>query len=273
MMCRLYGVTRAGFYAWRSRGLSPRAQENATLVQQIARVHQAGRSLYGSPRVHRQLQAEGIRVGENRVARLMRDHGIRARVATLRYTVPNMKRFFGSLPNRQHEHPAAAPDQVWVGDITYLKVGTIYRYLAVVMDRCSRRIVGWAFGRQKNVVLTLRALNHAVGNRRPPPGLIFHTDRGIEYAANAFRERLAQLGITQSMNRPGKVTDNAFMESFFHSMKSETIHGCSFTEDDQILSVLRSYIPFYNRSRIHSALDYLPPATYEQLLAQQSGVN
>jgi transposase InsO family protein len=101
------------------------------------------------------------------------------------------------------------------------------RYLAVVMNRCSRRIVGWAFGRQKNVVLTLRALNHAVGNRRPPPGLIFHTDRGIEYAANAFRERLAQLSITQSMNRPGKVTDNAFMESFFHSMKSETIHGCT----------------------------------------------
>ena len=268
MMCRLYRVTRAGFYAWRSRGLSPRAQDNATLVQQIIQVHQASRALYGSPRVYRQLQAEGVRVSENRVARLMRSHGIRGRVATLRYTVPNLKRFFGSLPNRQHEHPAAEPDQVWVGDITYLKVGTIYRYLAVVMDRCSRRIVGWAFGRQKNVVLTLRALNHAVGHRRPAPGLIFHTDRGIEYAANAFRARLTQLNITQSMNRPGKVTDNAFMESFFHSMKSETIHGCTFTEDSQLLSVLRSYIPFYNRSRIHSSLSYVSPITYEQQLAQ-----
>ena len=267
MMCRLYGVTRAGFYAWRDRGLSPRAQENAALVKRIAQIHQSSRRLYGSPRVHHALQTNGVRVSENRVARLMRDHGIRARVSTLRYTVPNMKRFFGSLPNRQYEHPAAELNQVWVGDITYLKVGTIYRYLAVVMDRCSRRIVGWAFGRQKNVVLTLRALNHAVGNRRPPPGLIFHTDRGIEYAANAFRERLAQLNITQSMNRPGKVTDNAFMESFFHSMKSETIHGCSFTEDSQMISVLRSYIPFYNRSRIHSSLNYMPPATYEQLLA------
>lgn len=116
-MCRVYGVTRAGFYAWRSRGFGSRAQENATLTQQIVRVHQASRALYGSPRVYRQLQAEGIHVGENRVARLMRDHGIRARVATLRYTVPNMKRFFGSLPNRQHEHPAAKPDQVWVGDM------------------------------------------------------------------------------------------------------------------------------------------------------------
>jgi transposase InsO family protein len=114
----------------------------------------------------------------------------------------------------------------------------------------------------------LRALNHAVGNRRPPPGLIFHTDRGIEYAANAFRARLAELSITQSMNRPGKVTDNAFMESFFHSMKSETIHGCTFTEDDQMLSALRSYIPFYNHSRIHSSLNYVSPATYAQQLAQ-----
>lgn len=272
-MCRVYGVTRAGFYAWRSRGLSPRAQENADLMQQIIRIHQASRCLYGSPRIHHELKTGGVCVGENRVARLMRDHGIRARVATLRYTVPNMKRFFGNLPNRQHEHPAAAPNQVWVGDITYLKVGTIYRYLAVVMDRCSRRIVGWAFGRQKNVVLTLRALNHAAGNRRPPPGLIFHTDRGIEYAANAFRARLAELNITQSMNRPGKVTDNAFMESFFHSMKSETIHGCTFSEDNQMLLVLRSYIPFYNRSRIHSSLNYVSPATYEQLLAHQPGVN
>lgn len=150
-----------------------------------------------------------------------------------------------------------------MGDITYLKVGSIYRYLAVVMDRCSRRIVGWAFGRQKNVVLTLRALNYAVGNRRPPPGLIFHTDRGIEYYANAFRNRLKQLRITQSMNRPGKVTDNAFMESFFHSMKADVIHGNTFSEDSQLLSVLRSYIPFYNHSRMHSSLNFVAPAKYE----------
>ena len=244
MMYRLCGATGAGFYAWRNRGLSTRAQENAVLVKRIAQIHQSSRRLYGSPRVLHTLQTSGVRVGENRVARLMRDHGIRARVATLRYTVPNMKHFFGSQPNRQYEHPAAEPNQVWVGDITYLKVGAIYRNLTVVMDRCSRRIVGWAFGRQKNVVLTLWALNHAVGNRRPPPGLIFHTDRGIEYAANAFRERLAQLNITQSMNRPGKVTDNAFMESFFHSMKSETIHGCSFTEDSQMLSGAAQLYPF-----------------------------
>jgi transposase InsO family protein len=188
-------------------------------------------------------------------------------VATIRYTVPAMKRFFGNLPNRQVEHPATDLNQVWVGDITYLKVGAVYRYLAVVLDRCSRTVVGWSFGRRKDVTLTLRALNHAVANRRPPPGLIFHTDRGIEYAANAFRNRLAELDIVQSMNRPGKVTDNAFIESFFHSMKSEAIHGYTFTEDQEVLAVLRGYIPFYNRSRIHSSLNYVSPATYERQLS------
>jgi len=266
-MCRVYGVTRAGFYAWRSRGPSLRAQENASLTERIRRVHQASRGTYGSPRVYQRLRELGIAVGENRVAKLMSRHGIKGRWATLRYTSPNLKKFFGSLPNQQVEHPAAALNQVWVADITYLKVGSIYRYLAVVMDRCSRRIIGWALGRQRNVVLTLRALNHAVNKRHPPPGLIFHTDRGIEYYANAFRERLQQLQITQSMNRPGKVTDNAFMESFFHSMKADVIHGNTFTEDGQLLTVLRSYFPFYNHSRMHSSLNYVSPVTYENQLA------
>lgn len=266
-MCRLYGVTRAGYYAWRLRGTSARALDNDRLLDSIRSAHEASRGTYGSPRIYRYLRNQGEAAGENRIARLMRGAGIQARVATLRYTVPNMKRFF-VIPNQQLDKPGTDLNQVWVGDITYLKVGAVYRYLAVVMDKCSRRIVGWAFGRQKNVVLTLRALNHAVGRRRPPPGLIFHTDRGIEYAANAFRERLAELGIIQSMNRPGQVTDNAHMESFFHSMKSDIIHGLVFTQDSQMLAALRSYLPFYNRSRIYSSLNYVSPATYEKLLAQ-----
>ena len=126
------------------------------MVQHIMQVHQVSRGTYGSPRVYRKLRQQGIVVGENRVAKLMRCCGIKGRVATLRYTSLNLKKFYGSLPNRQLEHPAEVPNQVWVADITYLKVGAIYRYLAVVMDRCSRRIVGWAFGRQKNVALTLQ---------------------------------------------------------------------------------------------------------------------
>jgi putative transposase len=154
-----------------------------------------------------------------------------------------------------------------VGDITYLKVGALWRYLAVVMDKCSRRIVGWSFGRNKDVQLTLRALNRAVYNRRPRAGLVFHTDRGIEYAAGAFTQRIAQLGFTQSMNRPGKVTDNAFVESFFHSLKAEAFHGNRFNQDEEVAGVLRSYLPFYNRDRLHSSLNYVSPATYEQRLA------
>jgi transposase InsO family protein len=126
-------------------------------------------------------------------------------------------------------------------------------------------VLGWAYGKKKDVALTLRALNRAVHQRRPARGLIFHTDRGIEYAAGAFKERLAELGIVQSMNRPGKVTDNAYIESFFHSMKTDIVHGLTFTEDRQIEQAVRGYVPFYNGTRLHSSLNYVPPATFERL--------
>jgi transposase InsO family protein len=266
-MCRVYDVTRAGYYRWQHRQPGKRAQANVILHQKIQEIHRDSRGTYGSPRVHRVLDREGCRVSENRVARIMRAHGIRARVATIRYTNPKMRHYYALIPNRQLDMTITQPDRVWVGDITYLKVGAVYRYLAVVMDKCSRRIVGWSFGHRKDVNLTLAALNHAAHNRRPGPGLIFHTDRGIEYAASAFKERIAELGFTQSMNRPGKVTDNAFIESFFHSMKSEVFHGYTFTEDRQVRQTLRRYLPFYNRDRLHSSLNYVSPATYEKLQA------
>jgi transposase InsO family protein len=266
-MCRLYGVTRAGFYAWCARKRSLRAHENEALVARIEAIHRASHRTYGSPRVHRELARCGGRASENRVARLMHKHGIKGRVATIRYSNPGMRRYYACLSNKQLEVQACRPDQVWVGDITYLKVGAIYRYLAVVMDRYSRRVLGWSFGKRKDVRLTLRALDRAVRNRRPRQGLIFHTDRGIEYAAGVFKQRLADLGITQSMNRPGKVTDNAYIESFFHSMKSEAIHGERFSEDREIEAVLRRYVPFYNHARLHSSLNYVAPATFEKQLA------
>jgi transposase InsO family protein len=265
MMCRVYEVTRAGFYAWCSRERSEREHQNAALAECIRQVHQASRGTYGSPRVYQALRKQGCGASENRVARLMRAHGIQARVARIRYTNPALKRFFAGTRNEQLQVDLKAPDQVWVGDITYLKVGGIYRYLAVVMDKYSRRVLGWAYGKRKDVALTLKALNRAVHTRKPRCGLIFHTDRGIEYAAGAFKERLLELGITQSMNRPGKVTDNAYIESFFHSMKSDIVHGLNFTRDDQIESEVRAYIPFYNGTRLHSSLNYVPPATFERL--------
>jgi putative transposase len=264
-MCRLYGVTRAGYYQWRSRERSERERRNEALLGRIRRVHEQSRGIYGSPRVHRALREEGVMASENRVARLMRAHRIKARVAKIRYTNHKLQSFFDGGRNEQLGLELSGPDQVWVGDITYLKVGGIYRYLAVVMDKYSRRVVGWAYGKHKDVALTLKALNRAVHRRRPQRGLIFHTDRGIEYAALAFKARLSQLGITQSMNRPGKVTDNAFIESFFHSMKSEVYHGLKYHRDDDIQAALKSYLPFYNSDRLHSSLNYVSPATFEQL--------
>jgi len=263
-MCRVYGVTRAGFYAWRSRERSERERQNEALADQIRVVHLESRGTYGSPRVHQALRRKGHCVGKHRVTRLMRAHGIKARVATIRYTSPGLQRYYGSIPNQQLDLELKTPDQVWVGDITYLKVAGIYRYLALVMDKYSRRVVGWSYGPRKDVRLTLQALNRAVGSRRPGSPVVFHTDRGIEYAAGAFKERIAELGFTQSMNRPGKVTDNAFIESFFHSMKSEIYHGYRFSTDEEICNALKSYLPFYNSDRLHSSLDYVSPATFER---------
>jgi putative transposase len=157
-MCRVYGVTRAGFYAWRSRERSERERQNEALAAQIRTVHTESRGIYGSPRVHQELRRRGHGVGKHRVARLMRAHGIKARVAKIRYTSPGMQRYFGSIPNQQLDLELKTRDQVWVGDITYLKVGDIYRYLAVVMDKYSRRVVGWSYGPKKDVNLTLQAL-------------------------------------------------------------------------------------------------------------------
>jgi transposase InsO family protein len=233
----------------------------------IRALFETSRGTYGSPRIHQALRAAGTRVSRRRVERLMRGAGLRARAAKLYRAIPGLHAFFTSIPNRQLDQVTTGPDQVWVGDITYLKAGGTWRYLAVVMDRYSRRIIGWSLGRHKAARLTLAALNHAVVNRRPPPGVIFHTDRGIEYAAYAFRHRLAALGFVQSMNRPREITDNAHMESFFHSLKTDAIHGTSFVNPDPLGSLPRRYFPYYNRVRLHSGLGYRSPVDYEALHA------
>lgn len=262
-ICALYGVTRPGYYAWRGRGESTRRRQDRSLLRLIQASFGKSRGTYGSPRIHRALRAAGTRISRRRVERLMREAGLRARAGRLYRAIPGLHAFFTSIPNRQRARVATGPDQVWVGDITSLRVGGAWRYLAVVMDRYSRRIVGWSLGRQKDARLTLAALNHAVVNRHPGPGLIFHTDRGIEYAAYAFRARLAGLRIVQSMNRPREVTDNAHMESFFHSMKTDVVHGVSVASPEELGRLLRRYIPYYNRVRLHSGLGYRSPVDYE----------
>jgi putative transposase len=248
---------------WRRRGESARRRQDRSLLGTIRELFEQSRGTYGSPRIHRALVADGLRLSRRRVERLMREAGLRARAARLCRRIPGFHGFFTSIPNRQLDRLATAPDQVWVGDITYLKVAGAWRYLAVVMDRYSRRIIGWSLAATKDARLTLAAFNRAVFHRRPRPGVIFHSDRGVEYAAYAFRDRLAALGFVQSMNRPREITDNAHMESFFHSMKSDIVHDVRLVDDTQLVSLLRSYIPYYNGVRLHSGIGYSSPVAYE----------
>jgi transposase InsO family protein len=234
------------------------------LLGTIRGLFEQSRRTYGSLRVHRALVAAGERVSRRRVARLMREAGLRARAVKLYRRIPGLHGFFTSIPNRQLDGLATGPDQVWVGDITYLRVAGAWRYLAVVMDRYSRRVLGWSLGPKKDAWLTCRALNHAVLHRRPRPGVILH-NRGVEYAAYVFRRRLAALGFVQSMNRPREVTDNAHMESFFHSLKSDAVHGIRFQRPADLERLVRSYMPYYNGVRLHSGIGYSSPVAYEAL--------
>lgn len=268
LACRLYGVSRSGYYAWRGRSPSHRAKANSQLTEHIRQIHADSGQTYGSPRVYKKLRRQGHTAGRHRIARLMHKAGIRGRSADLYKSSPGMRAFYARVPNLTLDKAVTGINQVWVADLTYIHVAGKWTYLAAVMDLYSRKIVGWHLGTQKNVALTERALAKAVYNRRPPKGLIFHTDRGIEYCALQMQAQLNRWGMLASHNRPGKVTDNAHMESFFRTLKSDRIHGRSFVTQGELMKVLKDYInPFYNCSRLHSSLGYTSPHEYELQIA------
>ena len=235
-------------------------------MQHIHRVFAAHRSTYGSPRVVSALRAEGIVTSRRRVMRLMQQSGLRARAARIYRANPALHQFFSQHPNRIRRLSVRRPNRVWVGDVTYIPVAGRWRFLAVVMDQYSRRILAWTLASRRSTHLTRGVLNAAVRRRGVGTGLIFHSDRGTEYSGSLFRNRLRQLGVQQSsaLHGPG---ENAHMESFFHSLKAELLHGTAFDRDADLRRALRGYVLYYNGRRLHSALGYRAPIDYEAMAA------
>jgi len=266
VMCRVLRVSRNGFYDWDQRAPSRRRQRQEQLLAKIRRAHQENRELYGSPRVHRALLIDGESVSRNTVAKLMRQAKIRAK---------SRRRFIPRTTDSTHAKPVAknvlgrnftaeAPDRTWVADITYVPTGQGWLYLAAVLDVYSRKIVGWSMAEHMESQLVADALQMALQRRRPGKGLLHHSDRGVQYASDDYQRLLAGHGITVSMSRRGDCYDNAMMESFWATLKTELVHLQAFETHEQAKASIFEYIEvFYNRQRLHSSLGYLSPESFE----------
>lgn len=267
MMCDVLEVSRSGFYAWAGREPSQRAKDDAELAAEIVEIFEESRGTYGSPRVHAELDARDFRVGRKRVERHMREQGL----------VGRRKPKFRRTTDSNHREPIAPnvvdrnfevdePDRVWVADITYIWTLQGWMYLAVVIDLFSRRVVGWSMAEHMRVDLVLDALAAALGKRAPSQGgLVFHSDRGSQYAAKAYRAALDAAGIECSMSRRGNCWDNAVAESFFATLKTELVHDVVFTTRTVAKTTIAEWIEiFYNGKRRHSSIGYLAPAEYER---------
>jgi putative transposase len=270
-LCRLLGVSPSGFWAWATRSPSARDQADADLLGQIRAIHAASRGTYGAPRVHAELAAAAIHVGRKRVARLMRADGLvgvhrRRRVAPLARPAWRAATTAPDLVHRDFR--AAAPDRLWVADITELPTDVGALYLAAIVDAWSRRVVGWSMAGHLRTELVVAALDAALDARRPGPGLVHHSDRGTQYASVAFGARLVDAGIAPSMGAPGTAYDNAMAESFFASLETELIDRSHWATPAEARSAVFEWIElFYNRRRRHSSLGYLTPAEYEARFA------
>ena len=270
VLCAVLEVSPAGYYAWRARSPSARSSANAELVAAIRRVHHDSAGRYGSPRVHAALRTQGRGTSRGRIERLMRRHGIRAIMAPpRRVRTTDSRHGLPIAPNvLARDFTAAAPNRVWLADITYIPTDEGWIYLAAVMDLFSRKIVGWAMRDHLRTELAATALMMAVQRQRPAAGLIHHSDRGVQYASYDYRAALNAAGMTASMSRKADCFDNAPMESFFHTLKTELVHHRQYaTRADARRDIFAFIEGFYNRTRLHSAIGYISPIEMEQTAA------
>jgi len=265
-MCKVLGVQRSGYYAWRKRKPSTREQANQDLLALIEAEYARSRKTYGSPRLHVVLKRQGVRCGHNRVARLMRLHGIVARKKR-RYYPRTTQRQVGVIPapNRLNlDFTASAPNRKWVSDFTYMETAEGWLYLAVVLDLFSRRVIGWAMSPKMDAEMVETALRMALLGRRPPAGLLHHSDQGSQYTSSAYLICLNEALAVLSMSGAGNCYDNAVMESFFSTLKTECVTGIFLTHA-QARTVIFEYMEvWYNRQRLHSTLGYYSPVDFEQ---------
>lgn len=270
ILCRVLRVSPSGFYAWRHRTRSARTQADHRLRHQIVALHTASRGTYGSPRLHRALQHQGLGVSRKRVVRLMRAAGLAAqRPRRFRHTTDSTHPLPVAANVLGRHFAVAAPDRVWAADITYVWTGEGWLYVAVILDVGSRRVVGWALADHLRTELPLNALAMALGRRRPGAQLLHHSDRGSQYASAPYRRLLAQHAIRSSMSRKGDCWDNAVVESFWATLKTELVHRQPWPTRRAVRSAIVEYIEsFYNGQRLHSALGYRTPVDYEATFKQ-----
>lgn len=267
-LCENLRVSPSGFYDWQKRQNSPgpRAREDETLAQEIQQIHQRSRQTYGSPRIVDALRKNGKRHGRNRVGRLMNEKGLCGRQKG-RYRVQTTDSNHDEpiAPNRLATAPTPTePNQIWVADITYIETAEGWLYLAAILDIYSRKIVGWAMSERIDTTLILKALAMALLHRNAPAGLLFHSDRGVQYASADYRAALANAGLTPSMSRKGNCYDNAFIESFWSTLKMDLIYRRAFSTRVEAKREIFDYIEvFYNRQRSHTALGCLSPVDFE----------
>jgi len=268
-MCRVLGVSTSGYYAWQRRGLSSRTRTDQDLLDQIRAFHRQSRGTYGAPRIHRDLRAIGVRVGRKRVARLLKQAGLRG-VSRRKWPVTTVRAAHARpAPDLvQRAFKATGPNQLWVGDITYIPTGSGMLYLAVVLDAWSRRIVGWAMATHLRTSLVLSALDMAITQRRPQ-GVIHHSDQGCQYTALEFGRRCREANVRPSMGSVGDCYDNAMCESFFATLECELLDRVTLRTPAEARTAIFDFIEgWYNPMRRHSALDYESPLAFERRHAE-----